>query len=175
MKRTILALMLLTLPGWSWAQPVYEAVSKCLVIHLQEGIPSLKIQLSDDYTVARKADIKGNLMLCPWNEYFLFETSSVDLIQKTPVLDEVAMNKEVDAFVQSTGRPYTGRKVWLDAKGPRASLELVAGEKPKRTADTYLLWPAQGRLYIYFTTGYETSLADQKVIQDLILKELNRS
>lgn len=146
-------------------------ISKVLTVQFT-GPSSLSLNLPEGYTVQTRPGIDGNIIFAPYQEYFLVGSNSFDL--SAPVTDEAGLQRELDAFAAKNSElVFSNKKVWTDPTGPRATFEHHQKVGKKKIAITNLAYPMGDELVIFTLTGDETSLADQRVVQNLYLKKIN--
>ena len=165
----LLIAALLMSPGWAQGAPVLQTIR----IPFVPGQPPLQLKLPEGYSLRTVDGFDGEYVFCPWNEFFNLRTYRFPLSAAKSVPDDKAMTAQLDAFTKATPTiQYRNQKVWMTPQGPRGWLESVSGVKPKEMIGCHLFVPRGSELLVLRTMGTASSLADQKVIQDLFQKEL---
>jgi len=152
----------------AWAQQPIE-------VPFVPGAAPVKLMLPEGYSLRAVEGAEGNWVFCPWNEYFNVSTARFQRTTKTAIKDEAAMKAELAAFVQAnSSMKFQVEQVIATPKGPYGWLEAVTGVKPKESVSCSLMVPHKDELLVFTTVGSLSSLADQKVIRDLFIREVSK-
>lgn len=148
-----------------WAQQAVE-------IPLVPNAAPVKLTLPEGYSLRAVDGMEGNWIFCPWNEYFNVSTSRFKQSSTLPIKDEAAMKAELLAFTQANqSMQFQVQQVVMTPKGPYGWLESA---NSKGQVACSLLVPHKGELLAFSMVGSTSSLADQKVIRDLFVKEVSK-
>ena len=137
----------------------------------------IELHLPEGYLVRREAKVGEDLILCPWNEFFIIDSIRTPAKAGSPIQDESAMMTELDALQkghESQGSEVKARKVSMTAKGPVASFEVWTKSNKRTDVGSLLVYPVGTDLWILSLMGADSSLEDQKIIQNLLLEELRK-
>ena len=148
-----------------WAQ-------QAVLIPLVPDAAPVRLVLPEGYSLRAVDGMEGNWIFCPWNEYFSIATSRFKQGSPKPIRDEAAMQAELTAFTQAnSSMQFQVQQIIPTAKGPYAWVEST---NAKAQVVCSLLVPHKGELLAFTTVGATSSLADQKVIRDLLIKEVSK-
>lgn len=179
----LLAWLTLALPTVAEEVPAHlreaaKNLSKSYTINYDET-RKIVFNLPDGYLVRREPGFANDIILCPWNEFFTINSAQLPARTGKPVLSEASLNLELDALqkahqTDTQGGEVKNRKVWVTPKGPMASMETWAEVEKKVSVTSFLIYPVGSSIWIFSLTGYDSALADQKVIQNLLITELSK-
>lgn len=179
--RALLGLFLLIMPAMTEEVPAHlreaaASLSKTYTINYDET-RQIVLNLPEGYLARRVESVGEDVILCPWNEYFIISSSRLPTGSDVPVQDEAAMTLQMDELEKAhkaEGGEVKERKVWMGSKGPLGSLEVWSKGGKTMNAGSVLLYPVGTELWIFSLVGLDSALADTKLIQNLILEELNK-
>ena len=179
--RALLGLLLLTLPAIPEEVPAHlreaaASLSKTYTINYDET-RNIVLNLPEGYLARRMDKVGEDLILCPWNEYFIIRTTQMPTSTGLAVQDEAAMNVQMDELEKAhkaEGGEVKERKVWMSPKGAMGSLEIWTKDEKKMNVGSVLLYPMGSDLWVFSLVGLDSALADTKVIQNILIEELNK-
>lgn len=151
-------------------------LSKSYTINYDET-RKIVLNLPEGYLMRRMPKQGEDVVLCPWNEFFLIDCGRYPAGSGKPVKDEPTMNAELDVTLKAyadSGGVMKERKVWVTPTGVLGSAEVWVTTGKKKAVTSVLLCPVKSEIWAFRLTGQESALADQKVIQQLIVQELAR-
>ncbi len=175
----LLVLVVLVAPAWADEVPAHlreaaKNLSRTYTINYDES-RKLDLTLPEGYLIRRESRVGEDLVLCPWNEFFIISSSRMPASSGQPVNDETAMSVELDEFKKAhtaDGGELKASKVWMTAKGPMATFEVWTTAEKKTNVGSLLAYPVGSELWLFSLVGSESSLEDQKIIQNLLIEEL---
>ena len=167
-RQGLLLAALLFTPVWA-ETPALQTIQ----IPFVPGQPPVQLQLPEGYSLRTVDGMEGEYLFCPWNEYFTLRTSRLAPASGKPIADEKGMSAELEAFAKANpSLKFRNAKSWMTPQGPRGWLETVTGEKTKEMIGCNLFVPRKGDMLLFTIIGSTSSLPDQKIIQDLFLKQV---
>lgn len=177
--RFLLALAFLALPAWADEVPAHlreaaKNLSRTYQINYDDS-RKIDLTLPEGYLIRRESRVGEDVVLCPWNEYFIISASRMPVSSGQPVRSEEAMTVELGEFEKAhatEGGELKASKVTMTPKGPTATFEVWTPVEKKLNVASVLVYPVGPELWIFSLVGTESSLEDQKVIQNLLIEEL---
>ena len=175
----IWALVALVAPTWADEVPAHlkeaaKNLSRTYQINFDDT-RKVDLTLPEGYLIRRESRVGEDLVLCPWNEFFIISASRMPASSGQPVRDEAAMTVELDEFEKAQvaeGGEVKAKTIQMTPKGPMATLEIWTKVEKKTTVGSMLVYPVDSELWIFSLVGTDSSLEDQKVIQNLLVEEL---